>query len=134
MPSVSAAALLYGEAQSRRFGVEFLSDRTLLELAGRGQRLGVGGGQPPRSRGDAVRPRGGGRASGQRHSSRVAYHKGHYKNPLSDAEVEDKFRSLAVGPLTEAQADALLECLWRLDEASDLSELLRLARVEQAAA
>ncbi len=133
MPYTAAAALLYGEVQSRHFGGEFLSDRTLLELAGK---VNVSVSEEANRRVpeamlcdlEVVT------ASGQRYSSQVAYHKGHYKNPLSDAEVEDKFRSLAVGPLTEAQADALLECLWRLDQASDLSELLRLTQVEPAAA
>ena len=33
--------------------------------------------------------------SGERYTAEVPYHKGHYKNPMTDAEVEAKFRSLA---------------------------------------
>ena len=33
--------------------------------------------------------------SGQRQSIRVEYHRGHWKNPMTDAEVEEKFRALA---------------------------------------
>ncbi len=68
--------------------------------------------------------------SGQRYASQVAYHKGHYRNPLTDAEVEDKFRSLAAEHLPNDRIDTLLTHLWHIDEAPDLTELLRLARFE----
>jgi 2-methylcitrate dehydratase len=43
------------------------------------------------------------------------YHRGHWKNPMMDAEIEDKFRSLARQQLPAAQADMLLRQLWALD-------------------
>ena len=46
--------------------------------------------------------------SGQTFASQVAYHKGHYKNPLSDDEVGEKFLSLAEGVLPASRADGLL--------------------------
>ena len=66
--------------------------------------------------------------SGQQYASRVAYHKGHYKNPLTDAEVEEKFRTLAAEHLPADRIDSLLSYLWHIDEAPDLKELFRLTR------
>ena len=64
--------------------------------------------------------------SGQRYSAEVAYHKGHYKNPLTDAEVEAKFRSLAEDFLSPRQIARLLERLWQLEDVKDIGEVLRL--------
>ena len=66
--------------------------------------------------------------SGQRYSSEVAYHKGHYKNPLTDAEVEEKFRSLANGVIPDARTDGLLGRLWQLEEVAHVNELIGRAR------
>ncbi len=129
MPYTAAVALLHGEVQSRHFNDEFLADRPLLELAGK---VKVSVSQEANRRApeamlcnlEVVT------ASGQRYSSQVAHHKGHYKNPLTDAEVENKFRSLAATRLPTPQTNALLESLWRLDQAPNLNQLLRLTRVE----
>ena len=66
---------------------------------------------------------------GHRHSRRIAYHKGHYKNPLSDSELEDKFRSLAGPVLAGDQVDSLLDRLWRLEDVEDLGEIFELTRI-----
>jgi 2-methylcitrate dehydratase PrpD len=42
------------------------------------------------------------------------YQRGHYKNPMSDQEIEEKFSALTHGLLTPAQTDAILDCLWHL--------------------
>ena len=62
--------------------------------------------------------------TGERYSAEVAYHKGHYKNPLSDEEVEAKFRSLAEGVLPENRTNALLQRLWRLEEVEHIGEVI----------
>jgi 2-methylcitrate dehydratase PrpD len=33
--------------------------------------------------------------SGERKTVRVEYHRGHFKNPMTDGEMEEKFRSMA---------------------------------------
>ena len=58
----------------------------------------------------------------------MAYHKGHYKNPLSDEEVEAKFRSLAEGVLPENRTNTLLQRLWRLEEVEHIAEVIGRAR------
>ena len=66
--------------------------------------------------------------SGQRYSSEVDYHKGYYKNPLTDAEVEDKFRSLAAGIIPQGRTDALLGRLWQLEDVEHIGEVIGRAR------
>jgi 2-methylcitrate dehydratase len=54
--------------------------------------------------------------SGQRFTGRAEYPKGHARNPMTDAEIDTKFRDLAAGILGPAQVDAVLRTLWRLEE------------------
>src|SRR5438445_8389107 len=54
--------------------------------------------------------------SGQRYTERAEYPKGHARNPMTDADVETKFRDLSVDVLG-ARVDPALQALWRLDQA-----------------
>ena len=129
MPYTAAVALLYGGVESRHFDDEFLFDESLLDLV---SKVKVSVSEEANRRVpeamlcdlEVVA------SSGDRYSTQVAYHKGHYRNPLTDAEVEDKFRSLASEHLSPDRVDDLLQCLWRIDEAPDLGELFRLTRFE----
>ena len=67
--------------------------------------------------------------AGKRYSAEVAYHKGHYKNPMSESEVEAKFRSLAEAVLSPPQIDQLLDRVWHLEEQKDIGEILRLTTI-----
>jgi 2-methylcitrate dehydratase len=53
--------------------------------------------------------------SGQRKSVHVDYHRGHWKNPMSDEELEQKFRTLAGRHLSSKRIDALLNKLHHLE-------------------
>jgi 2-methylcitrate dehydratase len=53
----------------------------------------------------------------------VIFPKGHPRNPLSDSEVEQKFRKLTRGFLSEAKRDEALKLLWGLEKVKDVSEL-----------
>ncbi|MBI2871954.1 MAG: MmgE/PrpD family protein [Chloroflexi bacterium] len=61
---------------------------------------------------------------GSRHALRVSYHRGHYKNPMTDQELEAKFRSLANKVLPPRQISAALECMWHLEDAKDIGSLM----------
>jgi 2-methylcitrate dehydratase len=61
--------------------------------------------------------------SGQQLVAHTAYPKGHRHNPLSDADVEAKFRRLAGEVLTEQQCDAALERLWGFERLPHLQAL-----------
>jgi len=56
------------------------------------------------------------------------YFKGHVKNPLTDAEIEAKFRALAAHALAPAQIDKLLATAWRLEKLKDVGDLLGLLK------
>lgn len=64
--------------------------------------------------------------SGAVFSTVVDHHKGHWKNPMDDADIERKFRTLARKVLPEGQTNCLLERLWRLEDVADASEIPRL--------
>ena len=61
--------------------------------------------------------------SGQRCTAETAYPKGHRQNPLTDAELEAKFRHLAADTLPEPQCRAALAQLWSLEQAPNLRAL-----------
>jgi len=55
---------------------------------------------------------------------RADYPKGDPKNPLSDAELEEKFRGLVEGIVDEGKAEEMIEKVWRLEEVEGVRELL----------
>lgn len=61
--------------------------------------------------------------AGQRLVAQTAYPKGHRHNPLSDADVEAKFRRLAGEVLTAQQCRTVLDLLWSLERLPDLQAL-----------
>ena len=61
--------------------------------------------------------------SGQRLVAHTAYPKGHQHNPLSDADVEAKFRRFAGAVLTEQQCSTALELLWAVERLPNLQAL-----------
>jgi 2-methylcitrate dehydratase len=62
-------------------------------------------------------------ADGRRLMAETRYPKGHWGNPLTDGEVEAKFRSLAGGALGPARCDRALAEVWGLDGAATLDGL-----------
>ena len=66
--------------------------------------------------------------SGETFSTKVAYHLGHFKRFMSEADLERKFRPMAEGTakLPAAQVDRLLDRLRRLEEVEEIGEVLSL--------
>lgn len=62
-------------------------------------------------------------ASGQRFAAHTAYQPGHWRNPLSDEQVVDKFNRLAADVLSPAQCTSTVERLWSFDLATNLHAL-----------
>jgi 2-methylcitrate dehydratase len=128
MPYTAAVALMYGTIEPRHFGEEYWRDPHLLDLV---QKVKVRVSDEANRRApeamlsivDVTT------TSGQRYTAEVPYHRGHYKNPMSDQEIEAKFRALAQGLLAPAQTDALLDRLWHLEEVEDIGQVIRLVRV-----
>jgi 2-methylcitrate dehydratase len=128
MPYTTAVALTYGYVDQNHFDDRYIFDAKLLDLTSRVkvERSEEADRRVPEAMLcylDVVTK------SGQTYSAEVPFHKGHYMNPMSDAEVEQKFRSLAKDLLTPEQTDALLEKLWHLEAVDDIGEVLRLTRI-----
>jgi 2-methylcitrate dehydratase len=62
--------------------------------------------------------------SGERKTVRVEYHRGHFKNPMTDAEMEEKFRSMAQKHLSADRVDSLSRQLWALEDVPKVGELI----------
>ena len=67
---------------------------------------------------------------GSKRSVRVYHHKGHPRNPMSDQEVEQKFRRLSREILAPGQADAIISELWNLEKQKDLGKLVEMFNVK----
>ena len=63
--------------------------------------------------------------SGQTFETVVDHHKGHWKNPMDDTDIEKKFRTLARKVLPDTKIDELLARLWKLENISDAGEIPR---------
>ena len=128
MPYTTAVALMYGTVEPCHFEAEYWRNPRLLELV---QKIKVHVSEEANrrapeamlSRVEVVT------TSGARHVAEVAYHRGHFKNPMSDQEVEDKFRALASGLLTPEQTSSVLERLWHLEQVQDIGEVIRMVRI-----
>jgi len=56
------------------------------------------------------------------HSESI-YSKGHHKNPMSDSEIEEKFKRLTKRYLNDEKSKLLLDSLWHLDNINQVSSL-----------
>ena len=54
---------------------------------------------------------------------------GHPGNPMSDEEVEAKFRRLVAGRLSRTRAERLIQAAWKLDKIKDVSALMPLLKI-----
>ena len=128
MPYTTAVALTYGLVHQSHFDEQYYRSPQLLDLT---RRVKVAVSEEANQRApeamlcdvEVVTN------SGERYTAEVPYHKGHYKNPMTDAEVEAKFRSLAQDFLSPAQTDTLLEKLWNLEQVEGIGEVIRLTQV-----
>ncbi len=68
-------------------------------------------------------------ASGKEYVKQVDFPLGHPRNPMSDREIEEKFRSLAVGTLSRARAGKLIETVWKLETLKDIGALMPLLKM-----
>lgn len=67
--------------------------------------------------------------SGQKWTQHLKNPKGHPANPMSDAEIEEKFLKLASDKLTAKQAQSALELLWHVEEIEDVGEIFNALQV-----
>ncbi len=68
--------------------------------------------------------------SGNEYVKQIDYPLGHPRNPMSDREVEEKFRELAKGKLDRKQAGKVIDFIWKLDQVKDIGALMPLLRMK----
>jgi len=129
MPYIVASVLADGKFNDDIFSPERLRDPRTLDMIDRitiredaalTQAAAAGDRLPCRME---VRTR-----DGATRTIAVDYPRGHYLNPMSDEEIEDKFRGGARRKLTEAQARRALDALWKLDTAPNLDAIFEAVR------
>ena len=123
LPYCVAVALTDGEVGLAQFAPERFGDESLLELVSRIEvkvdaELNK---QYPESIPSRITVK---TKSGESVVREVAYPKGHVGNPMSDYEVETKFRAQAAGRLSETTQATALARLWALEEETDIAGLL----------
>lgn len=127
MPYVIAIALLDGEVTGDSFKESRLADPLVASLM---QKIKVNASADlcalyPESAPSRVRVR---MESGDVLTGEVRYPKGHARNPLSDAELDIKFRRIFKEQGRAAQGEAALQALWAFDQAGDINDIFALLR------
>ena len=125
MPYTAGVALMYGTVDHHYFDEQYLRNEELLDVISRIKCSAL----EEADRRDSeinlceleVILR-----SGERKSVRVEFHRGHWRNPMTDAEIETKFRSLAADMLPAARVDALLKQLWKLEDLPEVGTLIQM--------
>jgi len=123
IPFIAAVALKYGAVDENYFDERYLNNPELLALA---DRVKCSASEEANRRDsennmcelDVIM------RSGERKSFREEYHRGHPLNPMTDADIETKFRSFAGKMLPSSQVEALRQKLWNLESFSDMGTLI----------
>ena len=127
-PYCVAVALLDGKVTLRSFEAKRLADPVLHELI---QKVRVVPqpefvGRYPQTMPTRLTVR---TKTGKDYVKQVDYPLGHPKNPMSDHEIEDKFRRLAVGKFDRDRMKKVIDVVWKLDQLNDVSSLMPLLKV-----
>ena len=118
-----ATALLFNAAGLREYSSEMVVDPEVAAIRSK-VRATVDPNIPPGGARVAVHTVGGGVISEE-----VVHARGSVELPMSDAEIEEKVRSLATWRARECDVDRLIEAIWNLDEVIDVSTLMELVRL-----
>jgi 2-methylcitrate dehydratase len=68
--------------------------------------------------------------AGREFTKQLDFPKGDPRNPLTDAEIEAKFRALAAPVLSSGKQRQLIEAVWNLENLSAVGDLLELTKVD----
>ncbi|MGF1580429.1 MAG: MmgE/PrpD family protein [Gemmataceae bacterium] len=125
LPYCTAVALVDGDVTLEQFSPERLADEKLLDLVAkvtihRDAEINKGYPEGIPNRITITMD------DGAQHIKEVSYPRGHARNPMTDEEVEKKFRTMAEPRYGKDKADAILQACWNLDELSKAGELLSL--------
>jgi 2-methylcitrate dehydratase len=67
---------------------------------------------------------------GRKFSKQLDYPKGDPRNPLSDAEIEEKFSALAEGVLSKSAQKKLVDAIWNLEKIGSVTKLMVLMKAD----
>jgi len=67
---------------------------------------------------------------GRTFSKQLDYPKGDPRNPLSDAEIEEKFSALAEGVLSKSAQKKLVDAIWNLEKIGSVSKLMAMMKAD----
>jgi 2-methylcitrate dehydratase len=128
IPYVVAAALMDGEVTVGHFSDACLQNQRLLNLM---QKITVDESEEceslyPEASANRVEII---TKSAERFSEFVPYHRGHYRNPLTDEEIEQKFHSLTGDLLMPEQREELLSLIWNLEQVGDIGTIMGLLKI-----
>ena len=125
LPYCVGAALVDGEVGLAQFEPKRFTDEALIEFVSRIEvRSDVElNGRYPESIPNRITVR---LRNGGAETRMVEYPRGHVGNPMTDAEVEDKFRSQADGKLSAKTQDRVLELGWSIEDQDSVTPLLEL--------
>jgi 2-methylcitrate dehydratase len=123
IPYAASLVLMYGKIEPEYYEDPYLHDPRLLDLVSRIKCL-------PSDEADRTEQEFNlcelevVLKSGARKTVRVEYHRGHFKNPMTDAEMEEKFRLMAQKHLGADRVDNLLRLLWGIESVPQVSALI----------
>jgi 2-methylcitrate dehydratase len=125
LPYCTAVALVDGEVSDAQFAPSRFSDPLLLELVAKIQvhRDAELSKRYPRGIPSRLTVT---LTDGRQLVKEVEFPRGHAQNPMTDAEVEQKFRSLVEPRYGKARADQVLKVCWSLEDLKSAAELIRL--------
>jgi 2-methylcitrate dehydratase len=125
LPYIVAATLADGEITGRQFSAKRFSDPELLALTRRVkvERNAELTSRYPNAVANIVRVR---LSDGRTLAEQVDYPHGHAENPLTDSEVEAKFRQLSDRVIGGSRAEAALRWMWQIEEHATPRKLWRL--------
>jgi 2-methylcitrate dehydratase len=123
IPYAASLVLMYGKIEPEYYEDPYLHDPHLLDLVSRVKIL-------PSDEADRTEQEFNlcdlevVLKSGARKTFRVEYHRGHFKNPMTDAEMEEKFRLMAQKHLSADRVDNLLHLLWGIESVPQVSAVI----------
>ena len=130
LPYITAVALIDGEVTEKQFQPERFKDPKIWKFLEnvKVERNAELSAMYPDAVANIVRVE---LADGRQLSKRVDYPMGHAKNPLKDTEVERKFFALVKPELGETRAKKIVDLVWKLDEATNVDELMRTMEMKE---
>ena len=127
IPYSAGLALMYGKIDPDYYEDPYLHDPRLLDLVSRIKCLPSDEADQPELANlcelEVVL------RSGVRKTVRVEYHRGHFNNPMTDAEMEEKSRLMAQKHLPADRVDNLLRIVWSVEKEPQVSNLIAATRV-----